>query len=227
VTTNKRKIDAVIFDMDGVLVDSEPLHHDALNDVLAEYGHHYTEEQGKELMGTTFDDTWRIVTARLPGLPDVELLKAKYDRSVVALVLQKATPRPGVHSLLAALKAQGLRLALASSSKRAWIDATLSAIGVDGTFSPIISGDMVARGKPAPDIFLLAAQQLGVPPERCLVIEDSPKGIEAARAAGMPVVAVRTRYTQGMDLPDANIILDSLEEFDISLLEDARISSPT
>jgi beta-phosphoglucomutase-like phosphatase (HAD superfamily) len=110
----------------------------------------------------------------------------------------------------------GLRLGVASSSRRIWIDATLSSLGLAGTFDAIVSGDDVERGKPDPRIYLLAAQRVGIPPPRCLAIEDSPNGIESARQAGMVVLGVRTAYTAHLRLDGAERIVDSLAELDIS-----------
>src|SRR5207244_8549464 len=100
------------------------------------------------------------------------------------------TPEPGVRELIAAARAAGKRLALASSSKRAWIDATLSALALDDVFEAIVAGEEVATGKPAPDIYLEAARRIGVAPERCIAIEDSPKGVVSANAAGMYVIGL-------------------------------------
>ena len=99
------------------------------------------------------------------------------------------------------------------------MDATLAGLGLTGRFPVIVSGDEPIRGKPAPDIFLLAAERLGLRPAECLVIEDSPAGVAAAHVAGMRVVAVRTPYTQDLPLPGADVILESLEEFRGELLK--------
>ena len=115
--------------------------------------------------------------------------------------------------MLAFTKGHHLRLALASSSQRSWVDATLHGLGLAGVFPVIVSGEEAVLGKPAPDIFLIAARRLGLRPDECLAIEDSPAGVAAAGAAGMSVVAVRTPYTEGLPLPGADVVLDSLEEF--------------
>lgn len=97
------RFEAVIFYMDGVLVDSEPLHHRALNRVLARYGLHCTEEQGRALMGTTFRDTLKIVRSWLPGVPEESVLGPEYDRAAVEAIAAQARPRPGAWALVAAL----------------------------------------------------------------------------------------------------------------------------
>jgi HAD superfamily hydrolase (TIGR01509 family) len=205
---------AVIFDMDGVLVDTEPLHLRALNQVLAKSGFRISEEENEQLIGTTFQSTWSYLIKRF-GLEDkLELYAPAYDEAVLHILNEPLAPAPGSVSLLSELRARATPLALASSSKRLWIDATLRSLGVREYFPIVVSGDDVSHGKPAPDIFLLTATQLGFAPERCLVIEDSPNGIASGRAAGMDVIAVRTPATRRLPLENATTIVDSLEDID-------------
>jgi HAD superfamily hydrolase (TIGR01509 family) len=113
------------------------------------------------------------------------------DEALLRLLQRPLTPTPGVAELLARVRWRGVRLALASSSRRSWVDATPRAIGLHQAFEVVLSADDVRRGKPAPDLFLLAARRLGLPAEQCIVIEDSPNGLRAGRRAGMTVAAVR------------------------------------
>ena len=210
---------AVIFDMDGVLTDSEPFYHEAHNQVLAEAGVALSDEENQQILGTTVEYSWRwiIDRFRLPGT--LENWLAKYDRAVVAVLRAKVEPRPGLDWLLDLLAQRRLSLGLASSSEAAWVQAILQKLRLEGRFAAVISGGMVARGKPAPDIYLRAASELAVEPTLCLVLEDTPVGIQAARAAGMRVVAVETPSTAGLDLSGANHVVSSLEEFDPSWLD--------
>jgi HAD superfamily hydrolase (TIGR01509 family) len=209
---------AIIFDMDGVLLDSEPLHLQALNEVLAPLGHRATAAEDRQFFGLTNEECWRVIMRRyaLPGRLDDYL--ARYDEAVLRVLQQPVTPTPGVPELLARLRRRGVRLALASASKRSWVDATLQAIGLRRAFEVVVSADDVAHGKPAPDLFSLAARRLGVPPERCVVVEDSPNGVLAGRRAGMAVVAVRRPETDDHPFDDAVRVIDALGEGELERL---------
>ncbi len=209
---------AVIFDMDGVLVDTEPLHLRALNQVLAQSGFEISEEENEQLLGTTFQATWAYLIKRFNLQDNIELYAPAYDEAVLSILAEPLTPAPGSLELLESFRARATPLALASSSKRLWIDATLRALGVREFFPIIVSGEDVSHGKPAPDIFLLTATQLGMVPGRCLVIEDSPNGIASGRAAGMDVIAVRTPYTKHLPLGNATMIVESLEDIRLERL---------
>lgn len=178
-------VTAVIFDMDGVLVDSEPANFEALRRVLARYGRQYTEADNDEFIGLTDHDHFTRLRERYGLEPSVDELVQQWLDLALELIPAQTVPMPGVDVVLAELLRRGYSLALASSAMRAVIEARLTALGVRPAFSAIVSADDVARGKPAPDIFLEAARRLDVPPPRCLVVEDSRNGVLAARAAGM------------------------------------------
>ncbi len=205
------RIAAVIFDMDGVLLDSEPLHLRATQATLGTRGASYTERDNRAFFGATDAELFRALSVLfdLPG-PTTTLVAAKQDR-LVTLIRTEARALPGIPAVPRQLRAAGLPLALASSSPRPVIEAVLETLGLEGLFQAVVSGDDVARGKPAPDAFLLAARRLGVPPERCLVVEDSRNGVLAAKAAGMTVAAVPCPATSHEDFSPADWVLPSLE----------------
>jgi HAD superfamily hydrolase (TIGR01509 family) len=203
--------DAVIFDMDGVLADTEPLNQRALEAVLGLRGARLSAEELAALIGLSNDATWRGIVDRFALAETPRALEDEYVRALAPIVASDAVPGPGVSELVGALAADGIGLAIASSSPRAAVDAVLAALELDEAFAVVVSDELVARGKPAPDIFLLAARELGVDPGRCVVIEDSLHGLEAARAAGMTSIGVRTRYNAAWTL-DAQLVVDSLEE---------------
>jgi HAD superfamily hydrolase (TIGR01509 family) len=203
---------AIIFDMDSVLLDSEPLHLQALNQVLAPLGYWATAAQNQQFYGLTNEGCWRILVQRYGLLGRLDDYLARYDEAVLRLLERPLTPTPEVTELLARLRRHGMRLALASSSRRSWVDATLRALSLRQAFEVVLSGDDVRCGKPAPDLFLLAARRLGVPAERCVVIEDSPNGVRAGRRAGMTVVAVRRPETADLAFDDADCVVDSLAD---------------
>ena len=203
---------AVIFDMDGVLIDSEPFHEQALVALLDAEGHNLSKEEYAALIGTNMTSTWDFLFERFALTGERSAYIARYEQSLVDhLTAHDVEAEPGAAELIARLRDDGRRLAVASSSPDAVVRATLTALGLAGAFELHVAGDQVARGKPDPEIYLTAAARLGVPPARCLAIEDSLHGIESARRAGMAVVAVRTRYTTGRAL-DVTRVVDSLRD---------------
>ena len=196
-------IEAVIFDMDGVLADSEPLYHLSLNQVLQAHGHSLTDEDNRIILGTTVEFTWQTLKDRFQLDGDLQDWIGVYDEVLLKNLRESIEPSPGLYSLLDALDARGLPFGLASSSQGNWVDVILTILKVKGRFKVVMSGDMVTDGKPHPEIYLTAASKLGVDPSRCLVFEDSPHGIQAGKAAGMTVVAVLTEMTRGLDLSHA------------------------
>jgi HAD superfamily hydrolase (TIGR01509 family) len=207
---------AVIFDMDGVLIDSEPLHFAAVNEVLGSAGQSLTRQDYEAFIGGTTERMWDdlIRRRRLPHARSYWL--ERYDETVLRVLSRSWPAEPGVLDLVRKLRSMGTPLGVASSSTRAWIDATLRSIGLSDAFAARAAGDDVAHGKPAPDIYLLAAERLGVSPEDCLAIEDSPAGVLSARAAGMTVLGVRTPYTAHLRLDGVSRVVDSLAELDLT-----------
>lgn len=200
---------AVIFDWDGVVVDSSR-HHERSWEILAEQrglplpSDHFKRGFGKKNNFIIPDLGWATEPAEVDALADA---KENLYRSLVRE--HGIEPLPGVHGLLAALRDEGIPAAIGSSTERANLDLLLDLMGLREFFAAIVSGEEVAHGKPDPAIFLLAAQRLAVPAPDCLVIEDALVGIEAAHAAGMPVLAVATTNTAA-DLQAADAVAESL-----------------
>jgi HAD superfamily hydrolase (TIGR01509 family) len=180
--------------------------------MLAAEGATVDEAENEAYIGATQEATFRGVMRRHGLTGSLESYLARYNAVVLDALAGPLEPAPGAVELVTRLHAAGVPLALASSSARSWIDATLRGLELSPFFGVITSGDDVTRGKPAPDIFLLAAERLGVGPSRCVAIEDSPNGLRAARAAGLAVVGVRTPYTANLPLPEADLLVDSLAE---------------
>ena len=210
---------AVIFDMDGVLVDSEPAFYEAANQVLAEEGQHIEWERYQRLLGTSVRETWRVLISMLGLQGGLQSYLERYDDVLLACLGQPRPPLPGVLRLLAEFKTRSIPCGLATSSRKAWMDTLLKAAGIPlHTLSAFSWRELVANSKPAPDLYLHAAELLAVPPERCVAIEDTPTGIASAKAAGMYTVHVRASTTAFPPIEDADLVLESLEEFPIEML---------
>ena len=212
------RFDAVIFDMDGVLIDSEPLHHDVREPRPGTDGVPGLERsEYEQFIGTTTEPFLRHPDRALPAAPVRKPNTPPGTTTRCCLSWRsRATPSPGVKPLIARLRTLGLRVALASSSRRIWIDATLRSVGLQTRSTRSSPATMSSCGKPDPAIYVLAAQRLGVQPARCLAIEDSPSGVQSARAAGMAVLGVRTPYTAHLRLDGVQRTVDSLAELDLT-----------
>jgi HAD superfamily hydrolase (TIGR01509 family) len=204
-------IDAVVFDLDGVLVDSEHVWDEVREELARERGGRWHERAQADMMGMSSPE-WSRYMHDVIGLPESP---EKINDEVVGRLLARYAERVRLidGAVEAVLRlARSFRLALASSSNRRVIDAVLDAAGLAASFEATVSSEEVARGKPAPDVFLEAARRLGVDPARCAAIEDSRNGIRAAHAAGMRVIAIpNRRYPPPADaLAVADVRLDSL-----------------
>ncbi len=216
------RMTAVIFDMDGVLVDGEPLHFAALNEILADEGARLDVDAYRRYLGTTMQHTWDDLRARFNLRHDFDHYAQRYDAAVMEQYRRQAQPTSGALALLERLRHAGVPCAVASSSNRRWVDAALETLAMSQFFTITVSGDEVTQSKPNPEIYRVAAEQLGEAPEHCLVVEDAPAGIESGRRAGMRVVAVRTEMTEGLSLDGATHTIDSLEQFDLAWLDESQ-----
>src|SRR6266849_5881117 len=207
--------EAVIFDMDGVLIDSEPLHFAVLFELLERAGHTLTRPENEQFIGTTSEAMFSTLIARHGLSGTVAGYIARYDEMVMHVLQQPHAPAPGVTALIERLRELGKRLAVASSSRRGWVEATIRSLGLADAFDVVVTGDDVEHGKPDPAIYLLTAQRLSVVPERCVAIEDSPNGVQSARSAGTTVLGVRTEYTAHLHLDGVARTVDSLADLDL------------
>ena len=205
-------MEAVIFDMDGVLVDSEPLGMEAMRRVMARHGVFYTEADNREFLGRTTPESCRILKARHRLDADEGELVRLYVDHLLALIRERPRPMPGVPDVLAAVAGAGYRLALASSAEPEVIAANTGALDIARFFEHAVSGTEVERGKPAPDVFLETARRLDVAPGRCLVVEDSRTGLLAAKAAGMACAVVPCASTLYQDFREADYRIRALPE---------------
>lgn len=204
---------AVIFDMDGVLIDSYRAHFESWRIVAAEEGLHITEEQ----FSRTFGRTSREIIAALWGdrTPGDERIRELDDRKEAAfrdLIRDNFPIMPGAPELLDALHGEGFGVAIGSSGPPENVALTVEKLGRRHVFGAIITGKDVTRGKPDPQVFLLASERLGIPPQRCVVVEDAPPGIEAAHRAGMKAVGLASTGRTPEMLAQADWVVKSLHE---------------
>lgn len=204
---------AVIFDMDGVLVDGEPLHFATVNELLGREGKSISLEQYKPYMGTKTG--WADMISDFGLTQPREYYSPIYRELVLEKYESQSQALPGALSLVTALRMSGAKLGLASSSIRPWVEACLRRIRLADAFDVTVTGSEIVNGKPDPEIYLMTAERLGVAPSECLAVEDAPAGIESAKAAGMTVWAVRTEYTQGLALPNPDREYQSLADVDM------------
>ncbi len=203
-------IQAVLFDMDGLMIDSEPLAKEAWRQTLARYGRTVDETLFDRLLGLRQFECSRLLCEWLGLAQDPAVLMRERNELFMAMLPGRLRAMPGLFELLDWLKAHDIPRALVTSGLTSYVNAVLSELALDGTFSQVVTGETVSRGKPAPDGYLLAAERLGLLPENCLVLEDAPNGIAAAKAAGMLCWAVPNEYTRALDLSAADQIFLSL-----------------
>jgi HAD superfamily hydrolase (TIGR01509 family) len=202
-------LQAVLWDMDGTLVDSEKVWAEVQLELMAELGATWTIEDCMTLIGSDLREAVKVWLARIPdGVITGDELAHRMFSEVVEALRKEVTFQPGALELLQALRKDGVPCALVSASYRTMIDAVLGHLPPD-PFDVIVAGDEVTLGKPNPEPYLTAAAKLGVDPAYCVVIEDSMTGTQAGTAAGMYVVAV----PQWVSIPDAprRLVVKSLE----------------
>jgi HAD superfamily hydrolase (TIGR01509 family) len=203
-------IEAVIFDLDGVLLDSEQLWDDAREQLARERGGRWHENAQRDMMGMSSPE-WSRYMHDVIGLPEPpEEISREVVERLAKLYREHLPVVPGAREAVERLAARW-PLGLATSSNRELIDLALELLGVQHLFKATVSSEEVLRGKPAPDVYLEAARRLGVEPTRAAAIEDSENGILAAKAAGMRVIAIPNRHfpPDGEALAAADVVLDS------------------
>lgn len=202
---------AVIFDMDGVIVDSEPFHFEVDKRVLKKCGFIANDDILNPYVGVSNPEMWKDLKDKYNlNLSVEELLKLQSELRMDALNETKIVAIDGIKELLNELKQNKIITAVASSSSRFFIEAILETIRIRKYFTVILSGEEVQRGKPYPDIFLKTAEMLRVTPQECVVIEDSTNGVKAALSAGMKCIGYANLNSGVQDLSNASTIVDSI-----------------
>lgn len=205
---------AVIFDMDGLMVDSEPLHFDTQDEVLKRRGKRFNLETKRQTLGRSLRDTVTLVKNEF-GLQDsVDELMSARQNIFLELAREKLELRLGLLELVQKLHQAGIKMAVASSQQPEYVNWVVDHFNLRKYFPVVLSAqDVNDHAKPDPKIFLLAAEKLGVKPEGCVVLEDTVNGILAAKAAGMKGVAVYdSHFSKPEDFPMADLILTNLQD---------------
>lgn len=201
---------AVLFDMDGVIVDSEPLHVAAFQATLKSYGHDLSDEQYKQhFAGKTDEAGFKQYFDFIGETVELPVIMNEKATAYLELAAGQLTPYPGVIEFIKSLAREGTPLALVTGSLRAEAEVTLKTFSLANFFSAVIAAEDISQSKPSPEGYLKAARALGIAPSDCIVIEDAPSGLRAARAAGMRCLAVTTTHTKE-ELADATAIADQL-----------------
>lgn len=210
MTTQPTK--AVIFDMDGVLVDSYDAHLESWLVMAEEQGQSFTKEHFNQVFGrTSFEiiaELWENCDFSREEMIEMDDRKEVIFRKI----LQKNFPAmPGIKELVVALDEAGFQLAVGSSGPPENIEFVLNALGLKDRFDAIVTGKDVTRGKPDPEVFLTAAKKVGVDPSRCVVVEDAPPGIQAAHAGGIRCIGLASTGRTPEMLSEAEMVIESLE----------------
>jgi HAD superfamily hydrolase (TIGR01509 family) len=212
-------MEAVIFDMDGVLIDSEPLHRETDLAMLKRLGIDVSADYLDKYIGVTNPVMWKEILQEFGINKDVdEVLNALLSLKLKLLKKGDYAPIDGVPELLKELYRKKIPVYIASSSSSIFIKEVLKKIGIEKYIWNWVSGENVPKSKPEPDVFLRAAELLGVEPAECVVIEDSKNGVIAAKRAGMKCVGFKNPASGNQDLAKANLVVEKISELTVSEL---------
>jgi sugar-phosphatase len=204
----------IIFDLDGLLIDSEPVWGIAEDQVLQRYGKRWDAEIARRHIGLRVDEATGIMIREYGLKTDAHHLATEIYDTMMELLAEATVIMPGADKTIQLMHQRGYTLGIASSSAQSYIESVVDRLGWGGYLAVLASGDSVPRGKPAPDVYLLAAERLGVYPQHCLALEDSLNGAKAAQSAGMRTVVIPGHeFTPPQFQGVADVIYPSLLEF--------------
>ncbi len=212
---------AVLFDFDGLILDTETPEVEILKAVFADHGQEFPDEYWIQALGRGADqllDPPMVVLQRLCGREiDCQALEVERRRQTEAII-ELEPVRPGIKDLLLEMRERGILAGVASSSKHAWVDTHLKRLGLFDQFDKIVCAGDVPRAKPFPDLYARLVEVLEVNLDECFALEDSPNGIKGAKAAGLKVVAIETPLSRKLDLSEADAKLPTLAGVDLDHL---------
>ncbi len=215
---SKPQLQAVLWDMDGVIADTMQYHYSAWRDILKKTGVTLTIEEFAPLFGQRHDNIIRYALGNNLTHEEIEALSDKKQRLYRERVSKDIKPLPGAIELLKALNREKIKNSLASSATPENVDVIIDGLGIRQYFQAFVNGPEVAEGKPSPLIFQLAAKKLGAEPQDCVVIEDAIAGVAAAKEGGMKCVAVTNSHPR-RKLKGADLIVDGLGEVSVAVLK--------
>lgn len=212
-------LEAVIFDMDGVLIDSEPFHLVVNEKIFANLEINLSEEEYQSFIGTTHKDMWTTIKNRynLPQ-PVPELVNMQVSGNIEYIKNEEIEEINGITNLLSKIARENIKIGIASSSPTEVIELVINKLDFSDYFSAIVGGEEIEKGKPSPDIFLKAAKRLKAKPSACIVIEDSKNGVLAAKAAGMKCVGFKNPNSGNQDLQKADLIINDYDSLNVNTL---------
>jgi len=216
----KIMVRAIIFDMDGVIIDSEPINYSANKRIFEELGIPMNKSLYSNYIGVSNQEMWQDLKNEYDLQQSVEELLEKQNLENLELLKEGVKePIEGVIELLQTLKENNYKIALASSSPMRLIKEVLCTFDIEKYFEVVVSSEYVARGKPKPDIFIYTAGLLKVKPYECVVIEDSKNGVKAAKAAGMKCIGFKNPNSLNQDLSKADLVVENMREITLELIE--------
>ncbi len=209
----------VIFDMDGVIINSEPQYYEAYVMLCDQYGVEFPYENYKGFVGSTHAKVCEYMRVNL-GIPltEKEMQDILRKNRQYLIDIKGYEEIAGIKELIKSLYDHNIKLAIASSSPEKEIKAVVKSLGIEGYFTKLVSGENVENPKPAPDVFLKAAEELQLSKEECIIIEDSENGVKAANAAGIPVIGFLNLDSGNQDLSEAAIVVEGFEEVDYTFV---------
>ena len=211
-------MNTIIFDMDGVIIDSEPLHFELERELLEELGGKITPKELQAFVGTTDYYMWSTFKNKFNIENSIEeMIAMKKERFLQNI--HKIDLVDNFEEFMLAVYSESYLLGLASSNNRKAVDSIIEKFNLDKYLEFIISGEEVSKGKPDPEIFLTAANKMNVKPCECLVIEDATNGIKAAKAAGMKCIGLKNPNSGGQDLSQADLIVDNFNELTLETIK--------
>jgi len=215
-------IKAFIFDMDGVIIDSEPIHLEVDIETFKLLKIDIEREKLGNYVGMTNPEMWNLIKQEYSLSKAVdEIINYQLIRKLAIVDEINIEPISGIRELIKEIYELNIPIALASSSSRTFIEKILMKLNIINYFSCIVSGEEVGKGKPAPDVYLETARLLDTKPENCLVLEDSKNGIAAAKIAGMNCIGFKNPNSGNQDLSEADLVVSTIEEINIkNLLEE-------
>ena len=211
---------AIIFDMDGVIIDSEPIHTEIAIAVMQDFGGKPTSEEiYDEFVGVTNREMWSILRERHKLNVSLDQLMEKHrEYKIKRFFNEPVPPIDGIEDLMRLAKSRGLKIALATSSPKYFAEHILKSAGLSEYFDALVTADDISHGKPDPEIYLKAAQILGLDPGSCVAVEDAFLGIQSAKDAGMRVIAFKNPNSGNQDTSRADFVVSSIRDIDLDTL---------